>query len=108
MVSTIRSFDMSDFSLILSCNRFRPAGGSNTSKPNSQTVSAGVPSNLRPASSEILPASTLLCENSCQLLAEDNSMGTNVGLPKMLRNNNIPNRRVSRSVNAGATTIHEV
>ena len=58
------------------------AGRSNTSVTVSHKLSTGIPSNLKPASNEIISASKLLCETAVCLLQVQHT-GTNVLLPKM-------------------------
>ena len=52
--------------------------------PKSHRVSAGIPSNLRPASDEIIAASVLLCDTAVCFL-QVQLAGTNVWLPKNIK-----------------------
>ena len=62
--------------------RFLSVGSCSTSVTMSHKLRAGIPSNLGPASHELISASVLLCETAVCFL-QVQLIGTNVRLPKM-------------------------
>ena len=66
---------------LLLCVTSLPARGANTSVTMSHKLSAGSPSNLRPASNEIISASVLLCDTAACFL-QVNLLEQMCGFPK--------------------------